>query len=312
MHVTKEAVISSRIEGTRTRIDEALLSRENILPERRDDWQEVKNYTQALNEAIEQLQSLPLSSRLIRGAHKTLMQGVRGERKSPGEFRRSQNWIGGTSISDAIFVPPAHTYVDELMGDLEHFLQNDRIDVPALVRVGIAHYQFETIHPFLDGNGRIGRLLITLYLVSEHILDQPLLYLSDFFERDKGLYYDNLSRVRVKSDLFQWLKYFFVGVEQTARKGCKTLSDVLKLKSRTENQIQQNWGRRTSSALSLLNALFKSPLVKVKEVEEICGLSSKAAGDLVQSFEEARILKEFTGQSRNRIFVFEDYLELFE
>lgn len=154
LHITKEAVVSSRIEGTRTRMDEALLSEEYISPERRDDWEEVRNYTQALNEAIEQLKTLPLSSRLIRAAHKTLLQGVRGEHKMPGEFRRSQNWIGGASIDDARFIPPAHTYINELMGDLEHFLHNDQIDVPALIRIGIAHYQFETIHPFLDGNGK--------------------------------------------------------------------------------------------------------------------------------------------------------------
>ena len=312
LHVTKEAVISSRIEGTQTRIDEALLLEEYISPERRDDWQEVKNYTQALNEAIGQLKTLPLSSRIIRKAHQTLLQGVRGEHKMPGEFRRSQNWIGGASISDAIFVPPAHTYVDELMGDLENFLHNDQIDVPALIRIGIAHYQFETIHPFLDGNGRIGRLLITLYLVSERILDQPLLYLSVFFERDKGLYYDNLSRARERNDLLQWLKYFLVGVEETARKAGNTLNEVLQLKRELEDRIQQNWGRRALSALTLLNALFKEPFVKVKDVESICQLSPKAAGDLVQSFEKAGILKEYTGQSRNRVFVFEQYVDLFK
>jgi Fic family protein len=312
LHVTKEAVISSRIEGTQTRIDEALLLEEYISPERRVDWQEVKNYTQALNEAIEQLKTLPLASRLIRKAHQTLLQGVRGEHKMPGEFRRSQNWIGGASISDAIFVPPAHTYVNELMGDLENFLHNDQIDVPALIRIGIAHYQFETIHPFLDGNGRIGRLLITLYLVSERILDQPLLYLSDFFERDKGLYYDNLSRARERNDLLQWLKYFLVGVEETARKAGNTLNEVLQLKRELEDRIQQNWGRRALSALTLLNALFKEPFVRVKDVESICQLSPKAAGDLVQSFEKAEILKEYTGQSRNRVFVFEQYVDLFK
>ena len=312
LHVTKEAVISSRIEGTQTRMDEALMSEESIAPERRDDWQEVKNYTQALNEAVEQLKNLPLSSRLIRSAHKTLLQGVRGEYKAPGEFRRSQNWIGGASIDDAVFVPPAHIHIEELMGDLENFLHNDQIDVPALVRIGIAHYQFETIHPFLDGNGRIGRLLITLYLVTEKILEQPLLYLSDFFERNKGLYYDNLSRVREHGDLLQWLKYFFVGIEETARKACQTLSEVLQLKSRVENQLQANWGRRTAHALTLLNVLFKNPVVRVRDVEESCNLSPKAAGDLIQSFETAGILKELTGQSRNRVFVFEDYLNLFK
>lgn len=312
LHVTKEAVISSRIEGTQTRMDEALMSKENIAPERKDDWQEVKNYTQALNEAVEQLKNLPLSSRLIRSAHKTLLHGVRGEHKAPGEFRRSQNWIGGASIDDAVFVPPAHIHIEELMGDLENFLHNDQIDVPALLRIGIAHYQFETIHPFLDGNGRIGRLLITLFLVSEKILEKPLLYLSDFFERNKGLYYDNLSKVREKGDLLHWLKYFFVGIEETAQKTCQTLSEVLQLKSQLENQLQANWGRRTAHSLTLLTVLFKNPVVRVRDVEEGCNLSPKAAGDLIQSFETAGILKELTGQSRNRLFVFDDYLNLFK
>ena len=230
----------------------------------------------------------------------------------PGEFRRSQNWIGGASIDDAVFVPPAHTHIDELMGDLENFLHNDQIDVPALIRIGIAHYQFETVHPFLDGNGRIGRLLITLYLVSEKILDQPLLYLSAFFEQDKGLYYDNLSRAREKNDLLQWCKYFLVGVEETARKANATLAEVLQLKQSLESLIHRDWGRRTQSAITLLNALFKEPFVKVKDVESICSLSPKAAGSLVQSFVDAGVLKEFTGQSRNRVFVFEEYLGLFE
>lgn len=177
---------------------------------------------------------------------------------------------------------------------------------------GIAHYQFETIHPFLDGNGRIGRLLITLYLVSEKILDQPLLYLSAFFEQDKGLCYDNLSRAREKSGLLHWCKYFQVGVEETACKANAKLAEVLRLKQSLESLIHRDWGRRTQSAIALLNALFKEPFVKVKDVESICSLSPKAAGSLIQSFVDAGVLKEFTGQSRNRVFVFEEYLGLFE
>ena len=312
LHVTKEAVVSSRIEGTRTEIGEALLAAEHILPERRDDWQEVKNYTTALNEAIEQLKTLPLSSRLIRRAHATLLAGVRGEHKLPGEFRNSQNWIGGATINDAIFVPPAQSYVQELMGDLENFLHNDAIDVPALIRIGIAHYPFETIHPLLDGNGRIGRLLITLFLVSERILDKPLLYLSTFFEKNKGLYYDNLSRVRENSDLLHWLKYFLVGVEETARQASLTLSRVLQLKNKLDTLIQRGLGRRAQNGRILLDALFKDPFVQVKDVESICDLTPKTAGNLIREFERLGILREFTGQSRNRIFFFEEYLDLFK
>lgn len=208
LHVTKEAVASSRIEGARTHINEAILQEADIEPERRNDWKEVNNYIQALNTAIEELNTLPLSSRLLKQTHATLLQSVRGEHKLPGEFRSSQNRIGGNSLADAAFIPPHHRYVPELMGDLENFLHNERIQIPALIRIAIAHYQFETIHPFLDGNGRIGRLMITLFLVSEGLLEKPLLYLSNYFEKNKSLYYDNLTVVRSKSDILQWLKYF--------------------------------------------------------------------------------------------------------
>lgn len=311
LHVTKEAVISSRIEGTQTNIDEALLPEEEILPERRSDWNEVRNYTEALNTAITELKTLPLSSRLLKHAHTMLLRGVRGEYKLPGEFRNSQNWIGGRSLADAIFIPPAHIYVNELMGDLEKFLHNTDIHVPALIRTGIAHYQFETIHPFLDGNGRIGRLLITLYLVNEKILEKPLLYLSSFFEKNKGVYYDNLMRVREKNDLLHWLQYFLTGVEETARQAVETLSNIITLKGQYESNIRSLWGRRTDSALLLLEHLFKEPIVRIKDIENACHLSPKAANNLAQSFEEAGILKETSGQTRHRIFVFEEYLKIF-
>ncbi|OJW31912.1 MAG: cell filamentation protein Fic [Sphingobacteriales bacterium 46-32] len=312
LHVTKEAVVSSRIEGTQTNMDEALLPEEEIRPERRNDWQEVHNYTNALNNAIKELERLPLSSRLLRQAHKILMQGVRGEHKMPGEFRSSQNWIGGASLADAVFIPPAPHYVNPLMGDLENFLHNRDIQVPALIRVGLAHYQFETIHPFLDGNGRIGRLLITLYLVSENILEKPLLYLSVFFEKNKTLYYDNLTRVREKNDLLQWLKYFLIGVEETATRAVQTLTAIMVLKSKMEKEIHDKLGRRSNSGLKLLIHLFKKPIVNVKDVEQVCQLSTKAANDLVSSFEENEWLRKMGDSERYRRFVFEPYLRLFE
>ncbi|MBX2904832.1 MAG: Fic family protein [Taibaiella sp.] len=311
LHVKKEAVISSRIEGTQTNIKEAILPVEEIAPERRNDWKEVQNYTQALNTAIENLERLPLSSRLLKNAHEVLLTGVRGEHKLPGEFRTSQNWIGGSGPTDAIFVPPAHHYVEELMGDLENFLHNDKINVPALIRIGIAHYQFETIHPFLDGNGRIGRLLITLFLVDQNILHLPLLYLSVYFERNKSNYYDNLTRVRDKSDMLHWLKYFLIGIEQTSKEAVSKLAEIIELKKRLEFEIHKTWGRRTQSALILLNHLFNEPIVTVKVTERICSLSKKAAGDLIESFEKNQILQELTGQSRNRVFIFNSYLDLF-
>lgn len=312
LHVTKEAVVSSRIEGTQTNMDEALLPREEIKPERRNDWQEVHNYTKALNDAIEQLHKLPLSSRLLRQAHKTLLQGVRGEHKRPGEFRSSQNWIGGASLADAVFIPPAPHYVNPLMSDLENFLHNRDIQVPALIRMGLAHYQFETIHPFLDGNGRIGRLLITLYLVSENILEKPLLYLSVFFEKNKILYYDNLTRVRQKNDLLQWLKYFLVGVEETSTKAVQTLTAITQLKNKIEHDIQSGLGRRSNTGLKLLTHLFRNPSINVKKVEEVCQLSTKSANDLVNVFEENKWLKKVGDSERYRRFIFESYLTLFE
>ncbi len=311
LHVTKEAVASSRIEGTRTNMDEALLPIEEIKPERQNDWLEVKNYIAALNEAIVELQNLPISSRLLRKTHKKLLQSVRGEHKLPGEFRISQNWIGGTSLSDAIFIPPQHQLVNSLMGDLESFLNNDQIEVPALIKIAIAHYQFETIHPFLDGNGRIGRLMITLYLVNEGILEKPLLYLSEYFENSKELYYDNLTRVRTHNDILQWIKYFLVGVEKTAANAVDTLSKVIQLKENLESQINSGFGRRSNSALILLNTLFQSPVTTVDNAAKKCSLSYKAANDLVRIMQEKQMVEEMTGQSRNRIFIFKPYLNIF-
>ena len=312
LHVTKEAVLSSRIEGTQTRIDEALFPIEEINPERRDDWQEVHNYINAMNDAIADLTKLPLSTRLIKKNHRTLMLSVRGEHKQPGEFRKSQNWIGGQTLADAVFIPPAHPLVDDLMSDLEKFLHNDQIQLPTLVRIAIAHYQFETIHPFLDGNGRIGRLLITLFLVSEGILNQPLLYLSSFFEKNKGLYYDNLTRVRTHNDMLQWIKYFLVGVEQTAAQAVTTLKGVLSLKVSMEEKINGSFGRRSPNAHLLLKHLFQTPVTTIDAASRLCGLSFKSTSDLIAKMQEHDILKEVTGQQRNRLFVFEPYIKIFE
>lgn len=311
LHVKKEAVGSSRIEGTKTNINEALLELEDIADERRDDWQEVQNYTQALNYAIAQLAHLPISSRMLKEIHEILLQSVRGEHKLPGEFRRSQNWIGGSTLLDATFIPPHQNYVAELMSDWEKFIHNQEIGLPALIKIAIAHYQFETIHPFLDGNGRIGRLLIPLFLVDKAILNQPLLYMSSYFEKHKGLYYDNLTFVRSKHAMTQWLKYFLVGVASTAEEGVETLSQVLKLKARLEQKINSTFGRKSHNAMLLLQALFAKPIVNVAQVCEITNLSFTAANALVDDFLEARIVEETTGKSRNRLFIFSEYVNLF-
>lgn len=311
LHVTKEAVISSKIEGTQTGMDEALLPVEEISKEKRNDWQEVQNYSRAMNEAINQLNHLPLSTRIIKGTHRVLLEGVRGRHKLPGEFRTSQNWIGGASLNDAVFIPPAHHLVNDLMSDLEKFIHNKDLTIPDLIKIGIIHYQFETIHPFLDGNGRIGRLLITLYLISANILQKPLLYLSDFFDKNRGLYYDNLTRVRVENDLLKWLKYFLTGIDQTAKSASDTLNKVLTLKDDTENMIKNIAGRRTDSAIVLLLKLFEYPVVKVKDVERICNLTKKSANSLVKFMMDYGILEEISGKTRNRLFLFRKYIELF-
>ncbi len=311
LHVTKEAVVSSRIEGTQTQIDEALLDEDEVTPDRKNDWQEVNNYIKSLNQAISELETLPISSRLIKKTHETLLSSVRGNHKQPGKFRTSQNWIGGNSLADAVFVPPHQMYVNELMGDMEKFLHNDDIKVPALVKIGIAHYQFESIHPFLDGNGRIGRLLITLFLVDQKILNKPLLYLSAFFEKNKGLYYDNLTFVRSKNDMKQWLKYFLVGVAETAENATQTLSDVLELKARLETNLKAQFGKKGPNASIVLQQLFKKPVIHVNQVKDLTKSTYKTANDLVDDFVTAGILSEMTGNRRNRVFVFEEYLNLF-
>ena len=311
MHIFKEAVISNRIEGTRTNIEEALNEQDNLDPEKRNDWQEVHNYVKAMNNAIQELENLPLSNRLIKNTHKILLSTGRGKHKSPGEFRISQNWIGGTTLSDAVFIPPAHEELPELLSDLELFLNNTNINIPHLIRIAIAHYQFETIHPFLDGNGRIGRLLISLYLVHSKVLQKPLLYLSDFFEKNKTLYYDNLTFVRTKNDMSQWIKYFLEGVSQTAENSAQTLKKIIDLKTDLEKNKLLSLGKRTKTANEFLYFLFHSPVITSTALQKEMKITAKTANSLIDAFIGLNILKERTGYSRNRIFVFDKYVELF-
>lgn len=310
MHVLKEAQTSSKIEGTQTGIDEALMPEEQIRPEKRDDWREVHNYIEAVNTAITKLQTLPLSNRLLKQTHAILMQRVRGEHKQPGEFRTSQNWIGGSNLSDATFIPPHHDGVAELMGDLEKFWHNEEIAVPHLVRAAISHYQFETIHPFLDGNGRIGRLLIPLYLVSHGLLAKPSLYLSDFFERNRASYYDALMQVRVSNDLIHWVRFFLNGVAQTATKGREIFSQILTLRTEVEQAVL-GLGKRAPTVRSALNLLYRKPIVSAADVAETLGVSTPTANAAINSLIKLNILTEVTGQQRSRIYVFDRYLKLF-
>jgi Fic family protein len=310
MHVVKEAQTSSRIEGTQTGMDEALMPEEQIKPEKRDDWREVRNYIEAVNTAIAELPALPLSNRLLKQTHTILLQGVRGEHKQPGEFRTSQNWIGGSSLTDAVFIPPHPDGVPELMGDLEKFWHNQQISVPHLVKLAISHYQFETIHPFLDGNGRIGRLLIPLYLVSHGLLVKPSLYLSDFFERNRASYFDALMRVRVSNDLIHWVRFFLRGVAETAAKGRDTFRQILTLRTEVEQEILV-LGKRTPNAKRVLNLLYSRPFVSAMDIEEALKVSTPTANALVRDFIRLGILSEVGEQQRGRTYLFHRYLSLF-
>jgi Fic family protein len=311
MHVLKEATQSSKIEGTQTNMEEALLEKEDVAPDKRDDWEEVQNYVTAMNQTIAKLKKVPFSARLIREAHKTLLQGVRGKHKQPGEFRKSQNWIGGATISDAIFIPPVHTSIGELMTDLEQFVHDDTKYFPELLKIALMHYQFETMHPFLDGNGRVGRLLITLYLVSKGILKQPVLYLSDFFERNRTHYYDNLMRVREKNDLRQWFKFFLIGVIETAKSSIATFDNILKLQKQVETQIR-TLGSRTANAQKVVHYLYQRPMIDAAKVGEVAGIAPASAYKLIVNLEQLGILKEITGGKRGKQYVFSTYLKLFK
>jgi Fic family protein len=310
MHITKEATQSSKIEGTQTNMEEAFLDKEDIAFEKRVDWEEVQNYIAAMNEAVQQLHRLPFSSRLIKQTHKILLAGVRGKHKLPGEYRTSQNWIGGASISDAVFIPPIHNVLPEFMSDIEKFANDELNPLPDLLKIAIIHYQFETIHPFLDGNGRVGRLLITLYLVDKGILKQPILYLSDFFERNRTLYYDNLMRVRTHNDINQWLKFFLTGIIEISKNGVTTFDGILQLQKNLEIKLQ-TFGSRTKEAKKVVDYLYSQPVIDASRMEEITGKSKATNYKLLADFERLEILKEISGGQRNKLYVFKEYLDLF-
>jgi Fic family protein len=311
MHVLKEATQSSKIEGTKTNMDDAILEKEDLPLDKRDDWEEVQNYTKAMDWAINELNKLPISSRLIRSIHKILLQGVRGEQRQPGRFRNSQNWIGGASIQDAVFIPPIHTLVPELMSDIEKFIHNDEIYFPELLKVGLIHYQFETIHPFLDGNGRVGRLLIPLHLVHKGILQKPILYLSDFFEKNRKLYYDNLMKVREGDNLIQWFKFFLVGIIETSKNAIATFDKILQLQKQVDFKLQ-SLGSRSANAQKVIRYLYQHPIIDADKTRNITGLSLPSSYSLIEALEKENILKEVTGGQRGRMYLFEEYLNIFK
>ena len=309
MYATKEATNSNRIEGTRTTFDDAISPIEQVKPEFRDDWHEVQNYLAAINYSIEKLNELPISIRLIKEAHQILLSGVRGEHKAPGEVRKTQNWIGGSSLKDAFFIPPEPNMLPDLLTDIEKFLHNEELEIPEIVKAGIVHYQFETIHPFLDGNGRTGRLLIILYLISTGLLNKPVLYISDFFERNRMSYYDSLAMVKKTDNITQWLKFFLNGVVETAKSSIKTFDKIIKLKKDVDNKIAKI-GKKSVNGQRLIELLYSEPKVNSKTVSEKLGISVVSANGLLQTFVEIGILEEKTGFNRNRYYVFEEYVKI--
>mgnify|MGYP001037775818 CR=1 FL=1 len=311
MYIKKEASLSSQIEGTQATIIDLLKSEAKLDDEVASDVDEIKNYINAMNYGISLLKELPLSLRLICEIHKKLLAGVRGQYKTPGEFRKTQNWIGGPTIETATFVPPPATEVLRAMSDLEKFIHNDTDNIPILAKAGLIHAQFETIHPFLDGNGRIGRLLITFYLVSKGLLKRPLLYLSDFFKKHRQDYYDKLNSYHQDNGIEVWLKFFFEGVKTVANEAADSALAIMKLREK-DTKIVAGFGRNVKTALILLDKLYSLPLVDWKLVAKITGLKSKSTiNDLINKFVKNGILEEITGQKKNRRFVYRQYLNKF-
>ena len=311
MHVKVEANKSSRIEGTKTTIDEDLLEKLDVNPEKRDDWQEVQNYVEAINYGIKRINELPVCTRLIKEIHSILMQGVRGEHKNPGEYRTSQNWIGGSKPSNAVYVPPIPSEVGSCLSDLEKFINNDNINTPDLIKIAIIHYQFESIHPFLDGNGRTGRILIPIYLLNKGLLSKPCFYISDFIEKNKNAYYDFLSRVRSQNDILSWIKFFLEATIETAKTARTKFEKVADFTSYM-NDLVLNMSVRPENAKLVINCFYNEPTMNRKILMEKTGLKPTALKSVINNLLEKNLIVENTGYSRNQIFTFEKYINLFK
>ena len=312
MYVRKEAVLSSQIEGTQSSLQDLLAAEASLLKPHRNDVHEVVNYVRAMNHGLARLPELPVSIRLIREIHAELLQGARGSHLRPGELRTSQNWIGppGCTLNEAIFVPPPPHEVPAALGKLETFLHNPN-RLPPLVWIGLAHAQFETIHPFLDGNGRVGRLLITFLLCEQKMLLKPVLYLSHFFKRHRQAYYEHLQSVRDKGAWEEWLGFFLRGVVEVSNGATNTARAILALREKHRLLITENFGRAAGNGHRLLEHLYERPIVAVSDVQRLTGTTYPAANNLVARMVNNRILSEFTGQTRNRMFQYQSYIDLF-
>jgi Fic family protein len=313
MYVRKEAVLSSQIEGTQSSLQDLLAAEAKLfntdLPR---DVDEVLNYVTAMNHGLARLKDLPVSVRLIREIHEKLMDGVRGGKLQPGELRISQNWIGptGSTLGTASFVPPPHTIVPEALGDLERFLHGDS-RIPPLVKTALAHVQLETIHPFLDGNGRVGRLLITFLLTEQKILSKPVLYLSHYFKRNRSAYYEHLQAVRERGAWEEWLTFFLQGVIDVAGEATETARKVILLREQHRAAITDKLGYAAGNGHKVLESLFDKPIVSVNDIEQTTGTTWAAANNLVARMVEIGILHEVTGNARNRRFRYSPYISLF-
>ncbi len=314
MYVRKEAVLSSQIEGTQSSLQDLLSAEAEVtggdMPR---DVDEVVNYVRAMNRGLARLQDLPVSVRLIREIHGELLQGVRGSRLTPGELRHSQNWIGsgGASLAGATFVPPPPQDVPTALGDLETFLHGSD-DIPLLIKFGLAHAQFETIHPFLDGNGRLGRLLITFLLCERGVLDKPVLYLSHYFKTHRQDYYDRLQAVRDSGDWEGWLTFFLKGIVEVSAQAAETARRILALREEHRSLIAERLGRAAGNGHRVLQHLYVRPIVSAKEVQDLLGTTFAGANQIVRRLAELGILVEITGQARHRRFRYEPYVGLFE
>jgi Fic family protein len=313
-YVRKEAVLLSQIEGTQSSFSDLLLHEESLVPGvPLDDVQEVSNYVAAMNHGLKRLREdeFPLSLRLIREMHKVLLSKRRGSDKTPGEFRRSQNWLGGTRPGNARFVPPPPDHVAECMSNLEKFLHDQPNRTPVLIKAALAHVQFETIHPFLDGNGRLGRLLITLVLCAEGALAQPLLYLSLFFKQHRQEYYDRLDAVRLKGDWLGWLRFFLEGVEQTAQQAADTAGRILKLFDEDRRKIE-DLGRKAGSVHRVHDLLRRHPITTISIATKQLSMTTPTVGSAIESLETLGIVREITGKQRDRIYVYDPYVKILD